>query len=88
MEVNTTHSATGSDPVGQGQARQPYGHRHHHQQLHRRGLLPQTRQVFIPDTQQLLLAVGMSHKLCGRAEKEDSSVSLLFVLAGVLEKFL
>lgn len=63
MGVNATHSAARSDPVGQSQARQPYGHRHHHQQLHRRGLLPQTRQVFIPDAQQLLLAVGMSHKL-------------------------
>lgn len=71
MGVNATHSATGSDPVGQSQARQPYGHRHHHQQLHRRGLLPQTRQVFIPDTQQLLLAVGMSHKLRAAAIREQ-----------------
>lgn len=89
--VNATHSAARSDPIGQSQARQSDGHRHHHQQLDRRGLLSQTRQVFIPDTQQLLLAVGVSHKLRareqGQRQEQDSSVRLLLILKVVLQLF-
>lgn len=89
---NATHSAARSDPIGQSQARQSDGHRHHHQQLDRRGLLPQTRQVFIPDTQQLLLAVGVSHKLRaatvreqGQRQEQGGSVRLLLILKVVLQ---
>lgn len=92
--VNATHSAARSDPIGQSQARQSDGHRHHHQQLDRRGLLSQTRQVFIPDTQQLLLAVGVSHKLRditikeqAQRQEQDSSVRLLLILKVVLQLF-
>lgn len=63
VSLNVTYSAARSDPVGQSQSRQSYSHCQHHQQFDSSGLLSQAGQIFIPDTQQLLLAVRMSHKL-------------------------
>lgn len=55
--------ATGHDPVGDGEERQSDSYAQDCQTLHTDGLLPQTRQILVPDRQQLLLAVWMSHKL-------------------------
>lgn len=63
MRINVPYSAARSKPVGQSQSRQSYSHCQHHQQFDSSGLLPQAGQILIPDTQQLLLAVRMSHKL-------------------------
>lgn len=68
-----TYSAAWSDPVGQRQPRQSYSHRQHHQQFDGSGLLSQARQVLIPDTEQLLLAVRMSHKLKGTKWREKEA---------------
>lgn len=63
VSINDTYSAARSDPVSQSQSRQSYRHRQHHQQLDSSGLLSQAGQILVPDAQQLLLAVRMSHKL-------------------------
>lgn len=69
MDVNITYSGAWGNPVSHSQSRQSYSHRQHHQQFDGSGLLSQARQVLIPDTQQLLLAVRMSHKLKGTDER-------------------
>lgn len=61
-----TYSAAWGNPIGHSQSGQSYSHCQHHQQFDGSGLLPQAGQVLIPDTQQLLLAVRMSHKLKSR----------------------
>lgn len=58
-----SYSAARSDPVSQRQARKSDSHSQHNQQFDSGGLLPQTRKIFIPDTQKLLLAVRMCHEL-------------------------
>lgn len=58
-----THLATWHYPVGDGQEGQTYGDPQHCPALHTDRLLPQTRQVLVPDGEQLLLAVGMGNKL-------------------------
>lgn len=63
--VSVTYSAARSDPVSQGQSGQPYSHRQHHQQFDSSGLLSEAGEILVPDAQQLLLAVRMSHKLKG-----------------------
>lgn len=81
-----SYSAARSNPVSQSQARKSYSHSQHHQQFDSSGLLPQTRKIFIPDTQKLLLAVWMCHELkapdvteentCGKGDISDKPKSL------------
>lgn len=59
----SSYLATGHYPVGDSQEGKPYCYPQHRPALHTDGLLPQAWQVLIPDSQQLLLAVGMSNKL-------------------------
>lgn len=63
MFCTCSYLATWHYPVSDGQEWQPYGDPQHCPALHTNGLLPQTRQVLIPDSQKLLLAVGMGNKL-------------------------
>ncbi|KAF3840817.1 hypothetical protein F7725_006679 [Dissostichus mawsoni] len=65
LSLAVTYSAARSDQVSHSQSRQSYRHGQHHQQFGGSGLLSQAGQILIPDTQQLLLAVRMSHKLRG-----------------------
>lgn len=58
-----SYLATWHYPVGDSQEGQTYSDPEHCPALHTNGLLPQTRQVLVPDSQQLLLAVGMCNKL-------------------------
>lgn len=67
-----SYSAARRDPVSQSQSRQPNGHRQHHQQFDSHGLLPQAGQVLVPDAEQLLLAVRMSHELEDTKCRESS----------------
>lgn len=50
-------------PVSNGQEGQPDGDPQHGPALHSNRLLPQTRQVLVPDREQLLLTVWMGNKL-------------------------
>lgn len=66
--------ATWHYPVSDGQKRQPNGDSQHCPALHSDGLLPQTREVLVPDSEQLLLTIGMSDKLGKKhRDKEDTS---------------
>lgn len=58
-----SYLATRHYPVSNGQKRQPNGDPQHCPALHSDGLLPQTREVLVPDSEQLLLTIGMSNKL-------------------------
>ncbi len=58
-----SYLATWDYPVGNSQEGQTYGDPQHCPALHPDGLLPQTGQVLVPDSQQLLLAVGMGNEL-------------------------
>lgn len=65
------YPAARSDPVSHSQSGQTDDHGQHHQQLDGGGLLSQTGQVLVPDAQQLLLAVWMSHKLKTQREVDN-----------------
>lgn len=58
-----SYLATRHYPVSDGEKRQPNGDPEHCPALHSDGLLPQTREVLVPDSEQLLLTIGMSNKL-------------------------
>lgn len=55
--------ATWHYPVGNSQEWEAYSYSQDCPALHTNGLLPQARQILIPDSQQLLLAVRMSNEL-------------------------
>ena len=55
--------ATGHNPVGDGEEGEAHSDPQHSPAHDPHRLLPQTRQVLIPDGQKLLLAVWMGHKL-------------------------
>lgn len=57
------YPAAWGDPVANGQERESQCHDQHHQTLDGHRLFPQTGEVLIPDGQELLLAVGVGHKL-------------------------
>lgn len=65
-----SYLAARGEPVADGEQREAQRHHQHHQALDGDGLLPQARQVLIPDRQQLLLAVRMGHKLQGTGDRE------------------
>lgn len=52
-----------SNPIGHGEEGQSDRNREDNQKLHCHRLLPQTRQILIPNRQELLLAVWMCYKL-------------------------
>lgn len=58
-----SYLAARHDPVGNSQEGQADGDPQHCPALHPDGLLPQTRKVLVPDSQQLLLTVRMGNKL-------------------------
>lgn len=58
-----SYLATWDYPVGDSQEGQTYSDPQHCPALHPDRLLPQTGQVLVPDSQQLLLAVGMGDEL-------------------------
>lgn len=70
--INFTYSAAWSNPVSKGQSGQSYSHSQHHQQFDGSGLLSEAGQILIPDTQQLLLTIRMSHELKGTDVAENS----------------
>lgn len=51
MWTGVRYLATGHDPVGDGEERQSDSNAQNRQTLHTDGLLPQTRQVLVPDRQ-------------------------------------
>lgn len=67
-----SYLATRHYPVGDSQKGQTHGDPQHRPALHSDGLLPQTREVLVPDSQQLLLAVGMGDKLKGDETQEKN----------------
>lgn len=52
-----------SNPIGHGEEGESDRNREDNQELHCHRLLPQTRQILIPNREELLLAVWMSYKL-------------------------
>ena len=66
-----SHPAAGEQPVSCGEKGQTQAHQHHHEALHQQVLLPEERQVLVPQTQELLLAVGVGHKLSRKNGKTN-----------------
>ena len=58
-----SYLTAGHDPVRNGEERKPHSHTQYRPALHPYGLLPETLQVLIPESQELLLAIRMGHKL-------------------------
>lgn len=73
MEKNT-YPAARCNPVADGEERKAQGHNQHDQTLDSYGLFPQTREVLIPDCQELLLAVRVSHKLLAERDVGDCAI--------------
>lgn len=63
MFVLHSYLATWHYPVGNSQKGQTYGDPQYCPALHTDRLLPQSGEVLVPDSQQLLLTVGMCNKL-------------------------
>ena len=57
------YPAARCDPIADGKKRKAQGHDQHHQTLDSYRLFPQAWEVLVPDCQELLLAVGVSHEL-------------------------
>lgn len=87
--IRKLYPAARRNPVADGEERKAQGHHQHHQTLDGCGLLPQPREVLVPDGQELLLAVGVSHKLGGergrRVTMPSATVRLLNVKVNLLK---
>lgn len=70
-----SYLATWHYPVSDGEKRQPNGDPEYCPALHSDGLLPQTREVLVPDSEQLLLTIGMSDKLGGKKHRDKEHKS-------------
>ena len=89
QSVRKLYPAARRNPVANGEERKAQGHHQHNQTLDGCGLLPQPREVLVPDGQELLLAVGVSHKLGGergrRVTMPSATVRLLNVRVNLLK---
>lgn len=70
-----SYLATWHYPVSDGEKRQPNSDPEYCPALHSNGLLPQTREVLVPDSEQLLLTIGMSDKLGGKKHRDEEHKS-------------
>ena len=64
------YPAARCNPVADGKERKAQGHDQNHQTLDSYRLFPQAWEVLVPDCQELLLAIGVSHKLLVGTERE------------------
>lgn len=64
-----SYLATGHDPVGNSQEGQADGDTQHRPAFHPDGLLSQSGEVLVPDSEKLLLTVWMGNKLAREGDK-------------------